>query len=72
MRKRGRMVGTPNADTAMTFEAISAALGVSQRTVYSAYQGGMRKLRNDLPNALAWMQVLAADLQAERAARLDY
>lgn len=72
MKTNGAKAGIPYGDLPMTFAAIAESLDLSERTVVYAYSEAMRKIREDLPNALAWMQVLASDLKAERAARLGF
>lgn len=70
--KRGRKAGVPNGDAAMPFSAIGAALGISERQVHGVYRYAMQKLRTNTPNALAYMGMLADELEAERRSRSGY
>jgi hypothetical protein len=54
----------------MSFDAIGAELGITGAQADRIFRYAIGKLRTKTPNALAYMAVLAGDLQAERAARL--
>jgi hypothetical protein len=53
----------------MTFRQIGDELGVPTSTAYYAYLTGMAKLRARFPNALAFMHILADDIDSNRERR---
>ena len=51
-----------------TFDQIAAELGMKRSTVATLYYRGLRKLREQTPNAVDLLSQMAADLQRERRA----
>lgn len=67
MAKRGRVRGKPEAGTAATFAYIAERLGLSLKTVNTAYADAIRKLKDE-PGAC---EGLIACVQAVAAQEID-
>lgn len=62
------MKGVPKKGAAKTFAQIGAELGVTPQGAAHIFYRALRKLREERPNAVTYLNSLANELSAERCA----